>query len=187
MLTSYVSLVVKVKKGHSCSSMEYHLFLEKIVESIKMLPYYENATSTSALSPQYSVAMHVESSLSCRRPKVTKDGNIMVGTGMLEGDIRHAVNTYSDEARRQTVTAKELLEHRKEAQRRLQRELGLQRIQQVGVVDHAGFLDALSRMLDKRSTLKPLLAGHSLGISSRGSFCHIADSGQLVIPSNWTM
>ena len=176
---------MKIKKGHSCSSMDYHHFLETIAENITLSPLQRETGASSSLSVQHSVTMVVESSASCRRPKVTRDGHIMVGTKMSADDIRYAVETYSNVAKEQVVKAKQQSQQRKEAQRQLQGELGLQGVRQVGVVDHDSYLDALSRLLDQRMTLKPLFAGHSLGISSRGSFCHISDSGQLVIPTNW--
>jgi hypothetical protein len=193
-------LGIKLKKGLSCSSMEYHFFVKHIVQhlypssSAFRLGPIRPSTSTELVSSvsfassieTERVWLIVETPAACRRPKVTTEGTVRVPSNITSSDLALAVSKLSD-------TARELWDVEKAQQRKcrevigqVQWELGIQRVFRMGVVRHQDFLCSLSRLIEQSSMLGGKLSGHSLGIAGSGRFCSVADDGTLVVPHNWT-
>jgi Domain of unknown function (DUF4461) len=191
------SLGVKLKRGFTCSSRDYHTFLERLTSSPNVGNESTSSTiairNTSALPVLEPVLAIVEAEASCRRSKVTPDGSIQLGAGMTEAECRQSVARLLETAREKTIANSAVLIRCTEAAAVLQRHLGLQRVYRTGFVTHDEFLDCLSRFsaliqdnANDESSLLNCLAGNSLGIATTGHFCHLSDDGSLVIPHDWT-
>jgi hypothetical protein len=174
---------VKIAKGFSCSSKEYHAFIERISKHMTQSPTGEKADSSSLEVERLRVV--VEAPEACRRARVTNEGTIRVHSGMAELDLTNAISRMSQCARERWVQDKEEQERCKEAVIQIQWALGLQKVVRTGFVKHADFLGSLSRMMEQSSTLRRSLAGNSLGITGSGQFCHLGDDGSLKIPHDW--
>jgi hypothetical protein len=175
------TLGVKITKGHSCSSKEYHIFLGRLSEHM-----------TSSLNDQDSTALEeerlrvvVESPAACRRGRATNEGTIRLNSNMSELDLTKAISRLSQSARERLMSEKEEQERCKEAIAQIQWALGLHKVYRTGVVKHTEFLGALSRMMEQTEKLRRWLSGYSLGIAGSGQFCHLGDDGSLIIPHDW--
>ena len=177
------ALGVKLKKGHSCSSNDYHMFLEQLSGEV-VVPVEMDAHDSRSLALE-RVLLTVESPQACRRSRVTKEGTIQVNTGMTTSEIKQSITRNSQCAQRRLRQEKEEQALCKEAIHQIQWELGLQKVYRSGIVSHEQFIGALYRMLDQKVELKGWLPGSSIGIASNGQFCHIGDDGSLIIPHNW--
>lgn len=196
-MTKFVqgSVGVKLKKGNSCTSPEYFEFVRRLYEgSSRTSSNDQDETASSASSSLIlePVTVTVESSQACRRPIVTKEGTIRIGTNMAEvSDVCYAVTKLAGQAREKSN------EHSKKQQlctqviEQMQWVLGLQRVYRLNqTVSTTEFLNCISRILHVVSDegqhhqtqhqimiqlLKAGLAGNSLGIANSGHFCHLAD------------
>jgi hypothetical protein len=177
------SLGVKIKRGHSCSSKAYHIFIERLSRSLA--PVVKNDQQSQSLAIE-QLLVHVESSQVSRRSRCNKDGSISVNTGMSEEEMVRTISRLSHSARELLVQGKDERERSKQAIHQIQWELGLHKVYRTnGIVSHNEFVGALSRMLEQRQKLKGWLSGYSLGIAGSGHFCSLADDGSLVIPLDW--
>jgi len=193
---------VRLMKGHSCPSYEYFAFVKRL---------YETSSDDETSASRHSVAstdddgtltvattavtiepitMTVESPQACRRPIVTSDGTIRLGTGIAAYEVSRAVDRLGNDAREKASEHRREQELCKEAVERVQWQLGVQRVYRTnaGTVDNLQFLQSVSRILqasERQQILKAGLAGNSLGIASSGHFCHLADDGSIVIPHDW--
>jgi hypothetical protein len=188
---------IKLRKGYSCSSMEYHLFLHQMVEPFRPLSSLTTKTvrssSTEIVPSSFPssiqterVQLVVETPVACRRPKVTREGTIRIPSNITLSDLASAVSKLSDPARSRFDWEKTQQEKCREVIREVQWKLGIQKVFRTGVVHHEEFLGALSRMIEQSSELGGKLSGYSLGVASRGQFCSVADDGSLIVPHNWT-
>jgi uncharacterized protein YejL (UPF0352 family) len=150
---------VKLIKGHSCSSREYHAFVENLYESLvedattkassstaSESRAIEAACSALALEP---VVVTVEASQAVRTAKVTPEGHVRVQTGMAPAVAASAIRALAPEARaaRHAVAARNESCARVVAQ--LQYRLGLSRVYRATARVPAGaYLKALSRLLN---------------------------------------
>jgi Domain of unknown function (DUF4461) len=152
---------VKLIKGHSCSSREYHAFVENLYESLvedaassssstastaSKSTAIEAACSALALEP---VVVTVEASQAVRAAKVTPEGHVRVQTGMSPAAAASAIRALAPEARaaRHAVAAGNEACARVVAQ--LQYRLGLSRVYRATARVPAGeYLKALSRLLN---------------------------------------
>lgn len=175
------TLGVRINKGYSCSSEEYHVFLGRISEQLSSLSTDQDSTALE----QERIRVVVESPAACRRGRVTNEGTIRVNSNMTELDLITAISRLSLSARERLKLENEHQERCKDAIAQIQWALGLQKVYRIGVVKHVEFLSALSRMVDQNEKLRGWVSGYSLGIASTGQFCHLADDGSLVIPHDW--
>jgi hypothetical protein len=176
-------LGVKVKKGHSCSSVEYHTFMERISEHLPSSRQDDENDDAKSLEAE-RLRVVVESPVAYRRARVTNEG-IRVHSEMSELELTNAVSRLSLSARDRWIQEQEDQRRRKEAVAQIQWALGLQKVYHTGVVRHNEFLGSLSRMMEQSTKLRTRLSGYSLGISGSGQFCHLGDDGSLIIPHNW--
>jgi Domain of unknown function (DUF4461) len=205
---------IKLIKGHSCSSRDYHAFVQHLYESL-----VEDAATTSssdqrsieaacsalALEP---VVVTVEASQSVRKAKVTPEGHVRLQTGMSPAVVAASIRSLAPEARaaRQAVAAGN--ETCSQIVAQLQYRLGLSRVYRAtSRVPATDYLGALSRLLNLAVTTNPAsskatvessgspndvqlllqrtMAGNSIGIAASGHFCHLGDDGSFVIPHDW--
>lgn len=190
-------LDARISKGYSCTSHEYHTFLEllvmdpTIVSKLESNPSTSETTSASLERAESSLIMEplritVESPSACRRAQVTKEGFLRVHSNMTMEELRSAVARLSKSARRRREEEKQAQQRCKEAIKEIQWAIGLHKVYRSGVLSHDQFIGALSRMMEHQSKLRNWLAGYSLGIAGEGQFCHLGDDGSLVVPHNWT-
>lgn len=180
------SLSVKFRKGFSCPNAEYYQYLEYLCSS---LPSNRPTASSTAVTLE-SLSVTVEASQAYRRPKIGKDGSILVGAGTEAGTFVSAVSRLSGRARNQIRGEKEETELCKQAIRQMQWSFGVNRVFRTGVVSHADFLSCLYRLLSvqerQREHLQYRLSGNSLGVAGKGHFCHLSDDGSVVVPHDWS-
>jgi len=180
-------LGVKLAKGFSCSSEEYHSFLDRLVRNLGPgETKQEDLTRTSRALELERVRIVVESPAACRRARLTKEGYIQAHALMTLDELRNATSRLSEPALRKREEQRDDEKKCKEAVQQIQWALGLQKVTRRGILSHAEFLGSLSRLLDKQSEYRSKMAGYSLGIAGSGQFCHLSDDGSLVVPHNWT-
>ena len=183
------TLGVKVVKGHSCSSMEYHKFIQQVAHEVMVEGEeigQEGIVAASSALDLERVKVVVESPTAVRRPRATKEGSIQAHAQMTLAEMRSAKARLSQTARKTLQDHKEAERQCKEAIEQLQWAMGIQNVTRRGIVSHDEFLVSLARLMDQRDQFRSWLAGCSLGISGGAHFCHLADDGSIVIPHNWT-
>jgi Domain of unknown function (DUF4461) len=191
------SLNIRLVKGFTCSSREYHLFLENVAadkESEDLLDPTKGDVSPSSLPTLESIQVIIEADSVCRRGLVTSAGGIRLGAGMSKEECKYWIHRLSRSARDQVFSEKVHLDQCQSFVSNAKWQFGLQKVYRTGSVSHAEFLDGLSRFLsllqrpeqqEVAHQLLPLLAGNALGISGTGQSCQLADDGSVVIPHNW--
>jgi Domain of unknown function (DUF4461) len=191
------SLNIRLVKGFTCSSKEYHCFLESIAgdkETDVLLDPTKIDASATSLPTFDPLQVIVEADSVCRRGIVTSAGGIRLGAGMSKEECRYWVHRLSGSARDQVLADKEHLDQSKSLISNAKWQFGLQKVYRIGTVSHTEFLDSLSRFLallqrpeqqEVVHRLLHVLAGNALGISGTGQSCQLADDGSVVIPHNW--
>lgn len=218
-LTSYIKSVqtgafggyVKMKRGHSCSSAEYHACMKRlashyhadhqpIVSATTFLPDNQPLLELD-LCRDFSIQVIVESSQSPRmRGAITHEGHIRVSSNMEAGEIVHIVAKLAQKARQAMVVESQLTRECDELVKQL---ILLWNLDNIHIkVSHSPItttqaLSCLRRLRDeatfadsrKSSPLvrqvfdwRQQLEGHSISISSSGQFCHVGDDGSIIIP-----
>lgn len=188
---------IRLVKGFTCSSREYHSFLENIAgdknAGISSNPL-KGDLSPSSLPTMEPLQVVIEADAVCRRGLVTSAGGIRLGAGMSNDECRYWIHRLSRSAHDQLVSEKAHLDHCQSVISNAKWQFGLHKVYRSGSVSHAEFLDALSRFLvllqrpEQKGLvhqLLHLLAGNSLGISGTGQSCQLADDGSVIIPHNW--
>lgn len=179
------TLGVKVVKGYSCSSRDYHMFLAKMARSLsETLDSMDHKESTSLQVESLRVV--IESPMATRRARLTDEGYIRGNSSMSESDLRTAIARLAHDAQNRMKQEKEYMEQCREMTRQIQYGLGLQRVFRNGVVTRKEFLISLGRLLEKSSNLGNNLSGFSLGIGTSGQFCHLGDDGSVIVPYDWS-
>ena len=181
-------LGVKLKKGHTCSSKEYHLFMERLSPISEALagPIGRGQSQSSSSLALERVLVTVESHLAVRRGNITKHGSITVNTAMSTEEIVAIINSLSTRARLVSREAEDERQQCKRAVNQTQNELGLEKVfRTTQLVSNDEFLTSLSRMLQHRLQLRSWLSGYSVGIAGSGNFCHLGDDGSVIIPHDW--
>ena len=195
-------LNIKLSKGFTCSSQDYHKFLERlatdIVEAEINKPtdnvcednQVQLSSSSLTVEPLNTV---VEASAICRRAVVTAAGVIRIGAEMSKDDCIDAIHRLSAKAREQHMVEKAQIQQCHDIVSNVKWQLGLQKVYRTGgVVTHAEFVDSLKRfstMLSQHQLFQhefQPFAGNALGIAPTGQSCQLADDGSVVIPHNWT-
>jgi Domain of unknown function (DUF4461) len=186
------SLHVRLSKGFTSSSLEYHNFLDRLtMESDDDVNRSEPNQVSSLLPTVEPLQAVVEADSVCRRAIVTSAGLIRLGADMSKEECIHSIHRLSRSARDQLITEQAHLNQCQDAMSNLKWKLGLHKVYRTGGVSHTEFLDCLSRLLaiSQRENGLPLfhiLAGNALGIAITGQSCQLADDGSVVIPHNWT-
>ena len=183
-------LGVKLKKGHTCLSKDYHLFMERLSSAAEALAATKAEEEIPALASTSlalaRVLVTVESPLSVRRGKITKHGSINVNSSMSPEEIVAIIDRLSSRARDLSRQAEDERQECKRAINQTQCELGVQKVYRTTeLVTNDQFLKSLSRMLQNQLQLKGWLSGYSVGIAGTGNFCHLGDDGSVIIPHDW--
>ena len=183
------SLNVKIRKGHSCSSREYHEILLHLSNCLQSYKSSSDESSTSLTLNGVNVV--IETAQSGRRPKVTQDGLISISASMSTNDILNALSSLRYTARKKAEKLEEENKQVNELKSIVQRDLLMTKIFKSGLpkVNNSDYLTCLSKLLNldsaKKKEIRPFLAGQSLGIIREGHFCHLGDDGSLLIPSDF--
>ena len=186
-------LNVKLKKGLTCPSIEYHAFvkrlarwLEKDAEALK-----SGIAQTSNEVALTRLQLVVEADQACRRARLNKDGSIRVGSGMGGNEILKSISRWSKDAREMVEERTVEITKAKDTVALARSQLGLSRVyhETKSTVTLPEVVDSLLRLVKidavhNQEVVK--LAGQSLGITGRGHFVHLADDGSIVIPHDWT-
>jgi hypothetical protein len=190
---------IKVQKGFTCSPLEYYLFLKRNGEPYRSTASISSKTplpdsnelvpvlSSSSVCATRRLRLVVESSMSSRRARVTKEGLIQVPSTITSPELISVVTNFSLlVGERDDAEEQEKMKCRK-AVEAVQWELGLQKVSRSNQrVCRKDFLSALSRLLDHQPRLSEgCLSGASLRVEPSGQFCHLSDDGAIVIPHNW--
>lgn len=185
------ALNVKLVKGQTCPSWEYHRFVHRIAEwldGMASLGGDDEASSTAVALTRLQLV--VETDQACRRARVNADGTIRVGAGMTGEAIYSSTSRLSKDAREKVENRKKEVERCKEVIALTRNLLGLSRVyyEAKSTVTLEQMIECLLRLMksevvERRETMK--LAGQSLGITGSGHFCHLSDDGSLVIPCDW--
>jgi Domain of unknown function (DUF4461) len=195
-------LNVKISKGFTCSSQDYHEFLERLANDVNETSEanahvvngndnHQLQVSSSSLTVEPLLAV-VEADTICRRAVVTSAGIIRLGAGMSKDDCIYSIHRFSSSARDQARVEKANIKHCNDIISNLKWQLGLQKVYRTGgVVSHTEFIDSLTRfsvLLSQRQQqfLFQPFTGNSLGIAPTGQSCQLADDGSVVIPHDWT-
>jgi len=188
---------IKLKKGFTCSSRDYHLFLERVTQPYKRSSVSQtnpSSTSTdlmpflssSSLRADHHLRLIVESPDSCRRAKATSNGFIRIPSTITSSQLRFEISKLSILAEERWQVEQKEKDRSRQAIHQVQLELGVQHISRHSeLVLHNDFLNALTRLLDQKSKLRGNLSGSSLRITVSGQFCHLSDDGSFIIPHNW--
>lgn len=176
-------LGVKINKGYSCGHAEYYAFLERLSNSLD-----SHITSTLVLQSFHlstkPIVMTVESSQMCRRPLVTHDGKLRLGSFMDTSTILRSIAELGPVAMKRRHEHAEQMLQQKEWIQQAQSQLGLQQVYTTAA--HADFVKSIQRLLvETDESMQQRLGGNALGIAASDRFCHLADDGSLVIPHNW--
>jgi len=218
-LTSYTKSVqtgafggyVKMKRGHSCSSAEYHACMKRlashhhadhqsIISATTFLPD-DQPLLELALCRDSSIQVIVESSQSPRmRGAITHEGHIRVSSNMEPGDIVLTIAKLAQKAQQAMVVESQLTRECDELVKQL---ILLWNLDTIHIkVSHSPItttqaLSCLRRLRDEASSAdssksspsvrhdvdwRQHLEGHSVSISSSGQFCHVGDDGSIIIP-----
>lgn len=183
-------LDIKVTKGFSCSSEEYHSFLERIIqdEELSLEQQFKThglVTTNTGLELE-RVRLVVESPAACRRARLTKEGYLQTHAHMTLEELRAAKTRLSPSARRRMEEQRQEEQRCKEAIQQLQWSIGVQKVSRRGILSHSEFLGSLARLMEDGAKFRSWMAGYSLGIAGSGQFCHLADDGSIIVPHNWT-
>ena len=187
-------LNVKLKKGLTCPSFEYHTFVKRLARWLE--EDTETLKSGGLAQTSNEVALTrlelvVEADQACRRARLNKDGSIRVGSGMDGNEIMRSISRLGKDGRDRVVKRAEEIAKAKEIIALARNQLGLSRVyhEAKSTVTLPELVESLLRLLKidtihNQEVLK--LAGQSLGITGRGHFVHLADDGSIVIPHDWT-
>jgi hypothetical protein len=194
-------LNIKLSKGFTCSSEDYHLFLQRLSINNESGCNINNDTnglqassSSLTIEPLHAV---VEADSICRRAVVTNAGIIRLGAGMSKEDCIHSIHRLASSAREQVNAEKIQVTKCNDVISNIKWQLpGLQKVYRIGgnVVSHTEFIDCITRFItvlaqqreDEQQPFIQPFTGNSLGIAPTGQSCQLADDGSVVIPHNWT-
>mmetsp|Transcript_48895 Transcript_48895/g.55386 ORF Transcript_48895/g.55386 Transcript_48895/m.55386 type:complete len:519 (-) Transcript_48895:122-1678(-) len=188
---------IKLKKGFTCSSRDYHLFLERVTQPYKRSSFSQtNPASTStdlmpflssfSLRADHHLRLIVESLDSCRRAKATSNGFIRIPSTITSSQLSLEISKLSILAEERWQAEQKEKDRSRQAIHQVQLELGVQNVfRHNELVSHHDFLNALTRLLNQKSKLGGILSGSSLRITVSGQFCHVSDDGSFIIPHNW--
>jgi len=185
---------VKLRKGLTCPSIEYHSFVKRIARWLDE----ENAESFESETAKTSSAMAlsrlqlvVEADQACRRAALNRDGSIRVGSAMDGNEILKSISRWGRRARERVAERDQEVTRAKEIITLARNHFGLSRVypETKSTVTLPELVESLMRLLKidalhNQDMVK--LAGQSLGVTGRGHFVHLADDGSIVIPHDWT-
>lgn len=187
------SLNVKLKKGFSCSSLEYYIFLKGIAN---MLSHHNTFSNEQPQSLNNSLALNrvvvvVETDQACRRPVVTPDGEIRISSSFSTNEISSSVSNLRSTALENINKDATMKSQIKDLESMLKYEYGVTKVykNRFGRVTNDQYLHGLSNILtvnckSRAQEMKRGLAGNSLGIVGSGH-CHLGDDGTFLIPWDW--
>ena len=184
---------IKISKGHSCTSREYHSLLHNLAHSILLNSSErcdnQHENHSIILSDQARVVIETKQAMS-RRGKVTKTGNIQVSAGMNYESLSKSISSLRKKALEVTEEQHQLKLKYLQLKDLCRQEIGITQINykpHLSTVKLHEASQCLSRLLleESREIFGKFLTGKTLNITSSGQFCHLGDDGSLMIPWDW--
>jgi hypothetical protein len=190
-------LGITIQKGHTCSSRDFHIFLDRLLGDdhrgiIKDTKRFAKSSPFTLSNPVHAV---VESANVCRRALVEPSGTIRLGSDMNRSEIQMSICSLAELS--QVRLAKNDLEltRCRNLASEVQGQLGLSKVHRTSNrITHPEFHDCLLRISQTLSQHHDLMqqstrffTGNVLEIASAGQFCHVGDSGSIVIPHNFNV
>lgn len=187
------ALNVILRKGYSCTSEEYSSLMK---EFANLLTHQQN--DVNELSHENALALDrvgivVETHQACRRPVVTRAGEIRISASMSPDTILSSISKLRNEAWQNLSQEREKRKQAKELILMLKNEFGLIKVSktQLSTVTSDQYLQSLASLLritsETKQQIKEPLAGNSLNITSRGRGCHLGDDGTIQIPYDYIL
>jgi len=197
-------LPVKLRKGATCSAMDFYYCVKGIAEVTKAMTTNDRdgeisdddsaltMTSTSLIHAS-TVTISVEALGSYRRAVVTKDGIIRVGADITAESLIATCQRLSEEAASRREKAEETDLKCRDLMKRVKDtfELLYLRRQPRSTVTSDQILSSLGRLLAMRQNLreheiiKSQLHRNSLRIAASGQLCQLGSDGSIVLPWDW--
>ncbi len=181
-------LNIKVKKGYSCSSKEYHEFLCHFANYLSSLTINQEESTSQALALQ-RIQLVIETAYVCRRPIVTNVGEIRISTCVKFDNVITSIRAKKLEAINKVADEQVKLRKAKELKDIVQYQL-MSRIRKgrTGVTTDQ-FIESLTAFLElpeeKILPIRDLVQGQNIQIMGAGRSCQIGDDGSLLIPHDW--
>jgi nucleoside phosphorylase len=181
-------LNIKVKKGYSCSSKEYHEFLCRFANYLSSLTINQEESTSQALALQ-RIQLVIETAYACRRPIVTNVGEIRISTCVKFDNVITSIRAKKLEAIKKVADEQVKLRKAKELKDIVQYQL-MSRIRKgrTGVTTDQ-FIESLTAFLElpeeKIFPIRDLIQGQNIQIMGAGRSCQIGDDGSLLIPHDW--
>jgi hypothetical protein len=181
---------LKWSKGFSCTSRDYHHFLERVTAALPVRnDDEEEKRDPFALVPDQLVTVTVESPQVCRRPVTTREGAIRLGADMSHATVRAALDRLRPAAAQTVVATQTERGHCEDLAQQAQWQLGLSRLDyrlRGSILQPTHVRQCLHRLVQESTRFQSGLAGQSVGIVGSGNFCHLADDGSVMIPHDFT-
>ena len=183
------ALGIRPVKGHTCEPEEYHRCVGRLASEGHRDDINDRGGARSELTPSNNKsALVIESARDCRRGKLRRDGNLVVGAEMDLREVREIIGEYSGKSGEYARIETEKRDACRRVADRFTHEFGVVHHRVGHAVPSDDVSECLSRLLDKdeaeRRALRGYLAGQSIGIAGRGHLCHLGDDGSIVIPTN---
>jgi len=143
--------------------------------------------SSSSLRTTGRLRLVVESPMSCRRAKVTKEGCIQVPSNIKPPKLIRAVSNLSLSAGERRDAEEEEEKRCQEAIQEVQWKFGLQKVSRSNNrVCRKDYFSALYRLINTKSqVVEEYLSGSSIEIGTSSQLCHLSDDGGFIIPHDW--
>ena len=184
------ALGLRVIKGHTCGSEEYHKCMRRLAMEISQNNSSSDEGKSALTLSNKKAKVVIESSQTCRRGRLRKyDGSFEVGASMNSMQILSIIGKFASTSNRIIQEQSKHQERCKELINRVMYTYGVEKIKQVSsTVTSEQMSQALSILLNKdeaeQQNLRGYLAGQSIGIVGRGQLCCLGDDGSIHIPIN---
>jgi len=167
------------------------------MDSPKVLFPFTHHTSKSfnalTLHDGKPIQIVIESHYACRRPKVTSEGHIRIGTNSTIQTLLSSFTALLPAAQDKSYKENEMQTKIHCLSEKIRYMFGLQSIYRVKIstVNSEQMHNCLFRLLEEskqeedQQFFQKTLTGQILGVTSSGQFCHIGDDGSIVIPWDW--
>ena len=151
-------LGIQIKQGLSCDSKEYYecllglyLHLQPYHTGANKSPHFGSDGETNDTIASHRIQLSVESSLLCRRPRVTHEGVIQIGSLMSPSSIVSQISKLTPKAYQQTQHQNEIKKECEIVIKNIQLRFGLTRIYRLNhsTLKNEEFLDCLLRLSER--------------------------------------
>ena len=184
------ALGLRVIKGHTCGSEEYHKCMKRLAMEISQKNSSGNEDKSALTISNNKTKLVIESSQTCRRGRLRKlDGSFEVGASMNSMQVFSIIGKFASTSNKIIEEQSKHQERCKELINKVMYTYGVEKIKQVSsTVTSEQMSQVLSILLNKNEAeqreLRGYLAGQSIGIVGRGQLCCLGDDGSIHVPTN---